>query len=77
MQGTLFVSRSVKRNGYVTDNTCKRRTKRQANHRVRRVSDVPSGGAYRKFFEPWVICDWRLPARPKGSAPDAYRDWMK
>ena len=30
MQGALFVSRIVKRNGYVTDNTCKRRTKRQA-----------------------------------------------
>lgn len=77
MQGALLVSRSVKRNGFVTDNTCKRRTKRLANHRVRRALDVPNGGAYRKFFEPWIICDWRLPARPKDSSPDAYQDWIK
>ena len=50
MQGTLFVSRSAKRNGYVTDNTCKRRTKRHrevnentARKIIRKLS-APSGG---------------------------------
>lgn len=71
------MSRSIKRRGYVTDNGDKRNGKRRANHRVRRILDVPSFGAYRRLYEPWIICDWRLPARPMGSDPTAYQDWMK
>lgn len=33
--------------------------KRQANHKVRRSSDVPNGKAYRKFYNSWNICDWK------------------
>ena len=33
--------------------------KRLSNKRVRRALDVPNGKAYRKYMEPWDICDYR------------------
>ena len=32
--------------------------KKEANGRVRRATDVPNGKSYRKFFNPWDICDY-------------------
>ena len=34
--------------------------KRQANKRVRKDWTLASGGAYRKCFESWDICDYRF-----------------
>lgn len=37
----------------------KRISKRHASRAVRHAEDVPNGKAYRKFFDPWNICDYR------------------
>ena len=34
-------------------------SKRLANKQVRKVLDIPNGGAFRKVFETWNICDYR------------------
>lgn len=36
-----------------------RLSKREANHKVRRTPDIANGGAYRKVYNPWNICDWK------------------
>jgi hypothetical protein len=43
--------------GYGTNR--KRYAKNQANRAVRRSEDVPNGKAYRKFYNPWDISDYR------------------
>ena len=40
----------------------RREAKTKANRRVRNKSDIPSGNAYRKFTDPWNICDYKMPA---------------
>lgn len=37
----------------------KRHQKRAANRRVRHAKNVPNGNAYRRYFDPWNICDWK------------------
>jgi len=37
----------------------RRWSKRYANRTVRRSADVPDGKAYRKYYDPWMICDWK------------------
>ena len=71
------MSRSFRKKGWITDQNGRKFGKRLANKYVRRQKDVPSGRAYRKFFESYDICDYILPARPRGSSPTAYRDWIK
>ena len=34
--------------------------KRQASHRVRQMDELASGGAYKRCFNSWDICDVRL-----------------
>lgn len=35
--------------------------KKQANRRVRQYKGgLPDGGAYKKLFEQWTICDWKF-----------------
>ena len=38
---------------------CKRDYKRYASKAVRRAKEVPNGKAYRKFFDPWKITDYK------------------
>jgi len=33
--------------------------KRYASKTIRRAKDVPNGKAYRKFYDPWNIVDWK------------------
>ena len=33
--------------------------KREANQRIRRTNDVPDGKAYRKYYDPWNIVDFK------------------
>lgn len=57
------MSRSFKKNWIVTDNygsSYKKFAKRQANKRIRKSESVPDGKAYRKFFESWDICDYKI-----------------
>ena len=42
----------------------KRLSKREANKRIRRSNDVPDGKAYRRFYDPWDICDYKYPYDP-------------
>ena len=37
--------------------------KRQASHKVRHVDELASGGAYKRCFNSWDICDVRLRLR--------------
>ncbi len=52
------MSRSFKK----TPGFCDRNpfNKRQANKRVRKDWTIDSGGAYRRCFESWDICDFRF-----------------
>jgi hypothetical protein len=52
------VSRSFKK----TPGFCDRNpfNKRQANKRVRKDWTIASGGAYRRRFESWNICDYKF-----------------
>lgn len=47
----------------------RRAAKTYANRRLRKMMDIPSGKAYRKFTDPWNICDFKIPswAAPKES----------
>lgn len=59
------MSRSYKKNPYVTDNSNGRRkiSKRYANHQVRqRISmddEMPARPQHKKMTESWDICDYR------------------
>ena len=37
----------------------KRWSKRMASKAVRRAEEVANGKAYRRFFDPWNIVDWK------------------
>ena len=69
------MSRSFRHRGWLTDQSGRKFGKRHANHVVRRAADVPSGRCYRKFYCSYNICDYVISARPRGSCPDAYKDW--
>jgi len=34
--------------------------KKQANHLIRSLNEVPDGKSYRKFYESWNICDYKF-----------------
>ena len=40
----------------------RRSAKTYANRRVRKKFDIPNGNAFRKFTDPWNICDYKFPA---------------
>jgi len=44
----------------------KRWMKRYANKTVRKAKDVPPGKAYRRFYDPWNIVDWKYRWDPDG-----------
>ena len=71
------MSRSWRKHGWIKDPTLCKLGKKLANRRVRRTATIPSGKAYRKVFNPYDVHDYIARARPKGSCPDAYKDWMK
>jgi len=48
--------------GYGTKS--KRYMKRSANRAVRHAINLPNGKGYRKFFNPYDICDFRIPYNP-------------
>ena len=33
--------------------------KKFANRKIRNTEDVPNGRAFRKFYDPYNICDWK------------------
>lgn len=47
----------ISTDGYGTKH--RRLSKTAANRRVRKASDLPNGKAYRKWYNPWDICDWK------------------
>jgi hypothetical protein len=51
------MSRSKKKNPVVKTSGDSRYGKKQANKRVRQTSGIDSGGAYKKVYEQWNICD--------------------
>lgn len=51
------MSRSRKKNLVIKDNSSF--AKNQANRLIRRSIDVPDGKAYRRFYNPWNISDWK------------------
>lgn len=53
------MSRSRKKNCIVKDSgKHKQFAKRQANKKIRK-SDCASGGAYKKLYDQYDICDWK------------------
>ena len=57
------MSRSY-RKPWVTDGYKGSRTKqfnkREANKRIRNAKEVSDGKTYRKFYNPWDICDYKF-----------------
>lgn len=55
------MSRSYKKNPYVTDHKVKtsKEKKKFANKKVRNHEDVPNGGAFKKYFCSYDICDFK------------------
>lgn len=51
------MSRSFKHVPIIKDGTCKKYGKRYANKKVRK-SDIDNGGAYKKVYESYNICDY-------------------
>jgi len=66
------MSRSFKK----TPGFCDRNpfNKRQANKRVRKDWTLANGGAYRKRFESWDICDYRFLFFSRRSAKEYYEE---
>jgi hypothetical protein len=50
--------------------------KREANKKIRRSEDVPNGKAYRKFYDPWDIADFRWYQSPK-DIEKHWPEWWK
>lgn len=68
------MSRSYRKNWILTDNygsPYKKFAKRQANKKIRKSKNVPNGKAYRKFFESWDICDYKIHYSPDFFYKDA------
>jgi hypothetical protein len=51
------MSRSFKHVPIIKDATCKKYGKKYANKKVRKI-DIDSGGAYKKVYESYNICDY-------------------
>lgn len=54
------MSRSYRKHLVITDGGPHNKSKRFANHVVRKCWDVNSGGAYKRLYETWSICDWKI-----------------
>lgn len=55
------MSRSYKKNAYATDNNSSGKNKRIANRIMRRNKNILyQGGAYKKSYCSWNICDYRF-----------------
>jgi len=52
------MSRSFRKNPIIKDSS--KWAKQHANKVVRRTQDVSGGKNYKKVFESWDICDWRI-----------------
>lgn len=50
--------------GYKGSKT-KQFNKRQANKVIRRSIDVPDGKAYRRYYDPWNLCDYKFLYDPR------------
>jgi len=56
------MSRSA-RKAWVVDgygSQIKKYQKNQANRRIRRAKEVPDGNSYRRYFNPYDICDYKF-----------------
>ena len=72
------MSRSYRKNPYMQDGNYRRCwIKNDANRRIRRTKNVPGGGAYKKFYPQWSICDhvWGGPLRDY--IEDEWRTWAQ
>jgi hypothetical protein len=50
--------------------------KREANKKIRNSEEVPDGKAYRKFYDPWNICDYHYFV-PKENLEKWWPEWWK
>lgn len=53
------MSRSYKKNPFITDNNKRKHKKQLANRRFRRSNSLFQRSSYKKFNETWNICDYR------------------
>ena len=61
------MSRSYRKPWYVDGygSRYKKLSKRFANKAIRRAKEVSDGKMYRKFYNPWDICDYKFPWDPR------------
>lgn len=57
-----MMSRSYRKPYWTQDYGSKARklAKRWSNRKVRRNLDINNGAAYKKLFNSWDICDWKI-----------------
>ena len=67
------MSRSYKKHPFQKVGGTSKRAKQWANRTIRRTNKVPSGKAYRKFFNSWDIADWIT----RWTWQDCLREWEK
>lgn len=64
------MSRSRRKTPYLTDGQdsagVRKLARRLANRKVRRQKDLASGGAYKRVYESWNICDYKFLDKVKG-----------
>lgn len=55
------MSRSYKKNDIVTGQSqgCSKWAKRKAAKRVRKSNGLVDGSKFKRFYESWIISDWR------------------
>jgi len=53
----------------------KQYAKNQANRLIRRTKDVPDGKAYRRFYNPYNICDYKWLANVYYPHHDFYEEY--
>ena len=73
------MSRSYRRPFCTMGQSCskiKKFWKKQANQTVRNTDDIPNGKIYRKFFDPWIIDDYRWYQSPR-DIEKYWPEWWK
>lgn len=73
------MSRSYRKPWYVDSygSKVKKFFKRQASRAVRNALDVPNGKAYRKYYDPYKIVDWKSLYDPNPWWFDLKQEWVE
>ena len=70
------MSRSYKKfPGFSDGDSCKKFPKRWAARKVRHSKNIPNGGAYRRLYNSWDICDYNCRYYSIADGLKAFAKW--